>query len=250
MTRYAIRFAVLGLSGAAALAALVAAGLAADAPVARAPAQSIAVKRAAELRDRLAMPVTVEFETGDLKDALAFLTERYNVPIHIDSAAFEADLSMLDVDRMQVKLQKVVGISLRTVLRLLVAQVQGDFRIMNEMLLVVPHTRMLPEVLFKEAVNASFEKQPLTEALQEISALTGVSVVVDVSAGDNVRVPVTAILTDAPLQTAVRILANMADLKVVPMDNVLYVTTTDKAQQLDEEKDRCRAAMPKVGAKE
>jgi hypothetical protein len=217
--------------------------------VAGPPAQNVAIKRAAELREKLAMPVTVEFETGPLKDALGFLTERYNVPIVVDTAAFETDLSMVDVEQMHVKLAKVVGISLRTVLRRLLAQVQGDLQIPGEMLLVVPNTRMSPESLFKHAVDASFEKQPLAEALQELAALTGVSVVLDVSAGDKIKAPVTAIFTDVPVQTAVKILASMADLKMVPLDNVLYVTTKQKAQELEED-DRRRPEMPKVGLKD
>jgi hypothetical protein len=43
---------------------------------------------------------------------------------------------------------------------------------------------------------------------------------------------VTATLNSVPIETAVLILADMADLRLVVLDNVLFVTTKENAEQL------------------
>jgi hypothetical protein len=47
-------------------------------------------------------------------------------------------------------------------------------------------------------------------------------------------------LTNVPLDTAVQLLADMAELKVVHRDNVLYVTTPEHAAKLEKDYGRGR----------
>ena len=68
-------------------------------------------------------------------------------------------------------------------------------------------------------VNVELDKCPLHEALQQLSDLSGISVVVDGRAGDNAKTGVTATLNNVPIDTAVLILADMADLRPVALDN-------------------------------
>src|SRR5262249_9215543 len=78
----------------------------------------------------------------------------------------------------------------------------------------------------RRTVCATFVKRPLGEALQELSDLTGISVVVDARVEDKLKLPVTATLKEKTnLMAAVRFLADMADLKVVAVENALYVTS-------------------------
>jgi hypothetical protein len=69
----------------------------------------------------------------------------------------------------------------------------------------------------------------LAEALQQLATTTGYSIVVDGRAADKGKTPVSATLTNVPVDTAVRVLADMADLKPVQVDNVFYVTTPENA---------------------
>jgi hypothetical protein len=89
-------------------------------------------------------------------------------------------------------------------------------------------------------VTADFAKQPLEDALKELSKVTGYNIVLDARAGDKARAQMTADLVDVPLDTAVRILADMADLKAVLLDNVLYVTAKENAENLQSEYRQCR----------
>jgi hypothetical protein len=86
------------------------------------------------------------------------------------------------------------------------------------------------------AVSCDFDREPLTEALRQLSESTGISVAVDPRALDQGRKTVSVELNDVPLDTAVGLLASMADLRAVSLDNLLYVTTRDKARELEKEK--------------
>ena len=63
--------------------------------------------------------------------------------------------------------------------------------------------------------------------------MTGVSVVLDRRVHGEPRLNAT--LNNVPLDTAVRLLADMSDLDVVAMDSVLYVTNKPNAEKLQRE---------------
>ena len=98
-----------------------------------------------QIRDKLTQPVTLEFESGPLKDAIGYLIERYNIPIIIDAEAFRNDVGINDIENQTVKLSKVAGVSLGTVLRLLLAQVQGTYMIRREFIEVTTGQRQAAE---------------------------------------------------------------------------------------------------------
>ncbi len=81
-------------------------------------------------------------------------------------------------------------------------------------------------------VNVAFDKKPLSEALKELARQSGMNVVLDPRAADKAKVAVTARLLNTPLDTAVRLLADMADLKPYAVDNLYFVTTPDNADRL------------------
>jgi hypothetical protein len=197
-------------------------------------------KRVQELSDKLNLPVTVELEPGPLKEALGYLQERYNVPFVVDEEAFK-EQEIADVKGQVVKLDKVVDIKLRTVLDLLLKQVEGGILEKDGLVWVLPRKRLTPEVLLRSPVSATFRNAPLGQALEELSDQTGVSVVIDAHVRDVVaQALVTAKLNQVPLDTAVRVLTDTADLKPVLMDNLIYVTSPSHAPHLQTEK------MPKA----
>jgi hypothetical protein len=87
---------------------------------------------------------------------------------------------------------------------------------------------------FLPLVNASFEKRPLEDALKDLAEASDFNIVLDTRAGEKARTAVSARFTNAPLDTAVRLLADMAELEPFAQDNVLYVTTRDNAARLEE----------------
>jgi hypothetical protein len=113
---------------------------------------------------------------------------------------------------------------------------------------------------FLPLVHATFDKKPLDQALKELadaSATPGFNIVLDSRAADKAReTQVTARLLNTPLDTAVRLLADMAELRPVLLDNVVYVTTRENAAYLNARLAKERGegsedtlAVPRVGTK-
>jgi hypothetical protein len=91
--------------------------------------------------------------------------------------------------------------------------------------------------LLGQRIVAAFDRRPLGEALDELSARTGVSVTVDARASEKLKQPVTAAFgNDVTLEAALRMLADMADLRVVLMEEGVYVTSIANARELERER--------------
>jgi hypothetical protein len=242
MVRPVLRNCLLVTLGVLAWAGAHAAGGADVNPVRQAPPPLLS-KRAQELSDKLNQPVTVEFDAGPLKDALGFLQDRYNLPLIVDEEAFKRFSEMPDIQGQQVKLQKAVNIKLRTVLELLLQQLEGGILEKDGIVWVLPQKRLTPKVLLRGLVSASFRNVPLGQALEELSDQAGVSVVIDGRVADQVsKALVIAKLNQVPLDTAVRVLTDSAELKSVVLDNLIYVTSSSHAPHLLHDKARMAPA--------
>ncbi len=225
---------------------------------------------AKKLRKKLAAPITLEKgidANTAFKDAIEFLVDRFEVPIIVDTAAFTADhkevakgdedTSQYSVEDAPIRLPRMIGVKLGTVLRLLTAQVNGTYQVRSDYIEITTVPRTQPSEWTGEKrrlatkIDAEFDKRPLDEALRELADLSGINVVLDVRLGDIAKSPVTATLTSVPVDTAVRLLADMAELKSVALDNVLYVTNKGNADELQAELDKAKiktappAPMPK-----
>ena len=80
-----------------------------------------------------------------------------------------------------------------------------------------------------------FEETPLAKILPRLAETSGYNVMADPKAGEKLQTKITVQLNNVPVDTAVRLLANMAGLSVVRLDNVFYVTTAENAKHLREE---------------
>jgi len=211
-------------------------------------AKIVAGSRARQWRERLDQPITIEFEPNTpLREALSHLAERYKMTVLVDTDAFKVDQNQPDVENQPVRLPKVVDVRLLTALRAIFQQVGADFFTKDDVLTVVPRSYIESGRVFKHPVDVSFSKRPLAEALAELSDLSGLSVVLDPRGQADPSLAVTADFRNVPARDAVRVLANMAGMKSIVMDNLLYVTSAKNADQLTKEKEQERERMPATG---
>jgi hypothetical protein len=208
---------------------------------------------AASFRKKLAERVTLDTGLGpnaQLRDALEFFAERYDISILVQDEAFQA-IGVPAPGDSAVQLPKMTNVPLRQVLHMLLSQIRGDehrgtFLIREDHIEVTTTRHANPVLWIGQArqgvpvVSCDFEREPLAEALRQLSESTGISVVLD-PRSDKARKTVSAALDNVPLDTAVGLLADMADLKAVSLDNVLYVTSRENAKELEVEKEK-RAA--------
>jgi hypothetical protein len=90
-------------------------------------------------------------------------------------------------------------------------------------------------------LHIDLKDRPLTEALEAMAERADWNIVLDRGIGkEKEKTTITARLRNTPLDTAVRLAAATAGLTVVEMDNVLFVTTRDRAPALRAEHGRGR----------
>ncbi len=94
---------------------------------------------------------------------------------------------------------------------------------------------------FLPIVHAVLDRRPLDEALKELADQSGYNVVLDTATAEKGKTPMTVKMYNVPLDTAVRLLASMAGLRLVQLDNVLFITTREGAEALEKDRPRKHA---------
>lgn len=223
-----------------------------------------AASRASQICTSLARPISTEHEIPQgtpLVEALDFVKGNAAVTFLVNSDAFKNDLQIGEPESQPVRLPKLTQIRLDTALRLLLRQANAAYLVRADHIEITTPQRVAAEVWgtinpdaanpantegisvrqrpMLQLVNQVFEKTPLDEALRELSESNGVSIVADERrAGENLKFPVTGTLLNVPLDTAVRLLANQAELEVALFDNTLTVTTAENALTLQEQQEK------------
>jgi hypothetical protein len=232
--------------------------------------------RGKALRARLNQPITLENgidANTPLKDALDFIGDQAKVQFLIDNNAFAA-IGIQKVEEQPVQLPKLKDVSLARVLRLLLGQVKGDtysgdWLVRPDCIEITTSYHVLVEALGEEpgmflvpganpsqptgsprilhVVHADIERQPLVEALQELAEPAGINVIVDPRVGGKGKTPVTATFSNVMVDTAVEVLADLADLKAVQVDRLFYLTTRENAKAFEAGRKPKRIELPGMG---
>src|SRR5262249_13800110 len=74
--------------------------------------------------------------------------------------------------------------------------------------------------------------QQMVQAIKKLAAETGTNLLIDTRVMKEAQTAVTLQLEDVPLETAVRLMAEMVGLKPVRVGNVLFVTSKATAQEM------------------
>jgi len=169
------------------------------------------------LRDRLAAN---DKELNIFVDALAFQQENpdaqgiYDTTVRFDPIPKKQKLGMI--------LRQALG---------RVPTNNATFLLRGGVIEITTFDRAKPENLLGFPITARFNKRPLDEAIDELSDLSGATIVIDSRVGDKAKTPVSASFKNTiTLDSAVRLLAEMADLQAEVRDNVLFITGKRKEE--------------------
>lgn len=189
-----------------------------------------------------------------IDDVFRYLERAYDVPFVINEKAFQnAQVEDVLNTRLGKELPKANNISLQVLLRKLLDRIPAEggatWVVRNGYVEITTVAAQRAEFFpnrpngpFPPLVNAEFEKRPLDAALKKLATDTDTNIVIDSRVGDKAKTPVTERLLNMPLDTAVLLLADMADLKSVRLDADYYVTTKENAEALRKEQEKRRAA--------
>jgi hypothetical protein len=224
--------------------ALTALPLVAGAPVAYAQdtvAQAENRKILITLQDRMELkdfqePMTLREFLGRLYDLMG--RRGKELPIIVDSGIFRAvNPDAEDVNDTPVQFDKFPkSMTIASALSIAVEKIkaaEGVFLVRNGQVEITTRSHAARGVFLNQKVMATFHSTPFNKAIEELAEATAVSIVIDNRTKDAIKAPITAqFRNDVALQDAVRMLAEMADLKLVHLPTGLFVTTPDHAQKV------------------
>jgi hypothetical protein len=98
---------------------------------------------------------------------------------------------------------------------------------------------------FLPVVHVVLKHRDLQQALKDLALQADYNILIDSSIGEEKNPPVSAELYNVSLDNAVRLLARMAGLAVAHQENVLFVTTPEKAAQLQKEQPQPKTRDPR-----
>jgi RNA polymerase sigma factor (sigma-70 family) len=205
----------------------------------------------AALVAKLTGPASIDkpIDAQPLKDVLEFLGGRFGVTFIVDIQAFDR-IGKKTVEDEQVRLPRMPGVTLDTILRHLLAQVQGAILVRHNHLEVTSYDQSVLEsrngvqISFpweeQPLVNVVCEEHPLDKILTNLSRQSGRNVILDSRVKDRDRLTATVTLLNTPLDTAARVIAETLNLKTVSIDNVIFVTSREHAAELIAEEKELR----------
>jgi hypothetical protein len=192
----------------------------------------------------------LEVASGNFADSMKFgellaslretmTTAGKEVLFVVDDEAFKDEASDANALEAEIRLKNLPAkTTVMHMLRQAVKQlpVKSAFVVRAGKVEIVPLARTSKEYMLNQTFHVDFSERKLDTALEELSELTGVSIVMDARAKQKAATAVTARFhDDVALQDAVRMLTDMAELKIVYLVTGMYVTTPEHAKEMQKE---------------
>jgi len=183
-------------------------------------------------------------EPMKLREFLELLSKQMlkgrEMTIVIDDEAYREELpDIQDIAEVDVRVR---GLSAKTTVLHVLRQALKQLPAKSALIVragrvdIVPAARTSKEWMLNQTFNVDFKDRPLEAALEELSELTGVSIVMDARAKEKAKSAVSArFRDDVALQDAVRMLTDMAELKIVYLVTGMFITTPEHAQTMQKE---------------
>ena len=196
-----------------------------------------------KLHKNLDKTISIKIEKQPLNLALDMLHAKSNVNFVLDGLTIQQQLGFtpdmpptpVDVDLKDVKV--------RTALRTILAPYGLSYAPIGDTVVVTTEDVAMVRQM-RQRVNVDLNRVELARALRQLARDTAANVIVDTRAEKDAQAQVTMQLEDVPLETAVRLLSEMAGLKPVRVGNVLFVTKKEIANELRNDPDLVQPAQP------
>ena len=200
-----------------------------------APDKEAPISPVEKLRTELDKPITLKIAKQSLTAAVEMLHKQTKINFVLDTGViqqfgFTPDQppSPVDVDLKDVKV--------RTALRSILSPYNLSFAPIGDTV-VITSEEMAMFRQMRQRVSVDLDKTPFTDALKQISRQTGANLILDTRVEKEAAAKVSLQMEDVPLETAVRLLAEMAGLKPVKVGNVLFVTNKANANEMRNDPD-------------
>jgi hypothetical protein len=171
---------------------------------------------------------SVEIIDQPLELAVAQVHEQTKVNFVLDRLTIQQ--MSIDPSSAAVNL-RLQNVKWKTALRTLLGQYNLSYAIVGETVIITSEEQAMLRQM-RQRVSVDLDRVQMGAALKQLAKDTSTNLIVDARALKEAQTPVTLQLEDVPLETAVRLVAEMAGLKPVRVGNVLFVTTKANAAEM------------------
>jgi hypothetical protein len=186
------------------------------------------------IRKALDQPIVLDFQGASIQEALQHLREKTGIEFNLDQMALALmGININDNGGEPIALKSSGG-KLSGALRKLLGRNQLAYVIFEDSILITS-TELATLRQMKQRVSLDVDEVPLAKALRDLARNYAFNLVIDPKIAKDSNRPVSLTLDGANLETSVRLLAEMAGLKAVRMDNVLFITNEQRADKIRKE---------------
>ncbi|QEL14878.1 hypothetical protein [Limnoglobus roseus] len=194
-----------------------------------APVKDSAPTPGAKLRQALDETGDVVFEGKTLAEVAAFFKNKVKAEVRYDTAAMMG----LGIDpNAPTFAVKVRDGKIRDGLKAVLSPANLSYGVVGGAIFIGPEETVIQQQM-RQRVNLDGEATTLSALLKSLADESGANVVLDPRIEENAKKAAIKLkLTDVPLETAVRLTAEVAGFGTVRMNNVLFVTSEERAERL------------------
>jgi hypothetical protein len=192
---------------------------------------------AAQIRAALNKKASLDFESTSLAEAVAHLRAKTKIPFTLDTPLVN-NLGLIDGGNNNLQAPTFVlkgsNVSVRAALRKMLEPYNLGFAIVGDSVYISTEEQAAYRQ-FTQRVNVDAQATPLTRVLQQLADETGVNVLIDQRVEKQAERAISAQFDDVPVDSAVRLVSEVANLKAMQVDNVLLITTPENAAKIRQE---------------
>jgi hypothetical protein len=186
---------------------------------------------AEKVKKALDQTTEINLENATLETAINQLAEAAKVNLVVDRWTLQN--MGFDPNQLPVNL-KLKDAKIRTALHAILNPYNLGYAVVGDTVVITTEDLAIHRQM-KQRVSVDYENVQLGTALKKLAKETGTSIVLDGRSAKEAETAVTLQLDDVPLETAVRLAAEMGGLKPVRVGNVLFVTSKANAKEIKAE---------------
>ena len=196
-----------------------------------------------KLRADLDKTISIKIDKQPLSIAVNMLHEKTRINFVLDSVTIQQQLGFTpDMPNAPVDVE-FKDAKVRSVLRAILSPYNLSYAPVGDAIVITTEDMAMFRQMHQR-INVDCTRVEFTTALRQLAKDTATNLILDSRAEKEASAKVTLQLEDVPLDTAVRLLAEMAGLKPVRVGNVLFVTKKDIANELRGDPDLVQPAQP------
>jgi type II secretory pathway component GspD/PulD (secretin) len=193
-----------------------------------APSSPAAIKKALDQK------ITLDFQTQDLNEAIEHLHQKTKIHFVVDNRfLFLNGGPIPGAPGTQINL-KIDNGKIKTALQGILTQFQLTYVILGNSVFITSPDFAIHQQM-SQRVTVDVTGVPLDTVIKQLAEDTAVNLVMDPRQTDKAKTRVTLELEDVTLETAVRLLTEIAGLNSARVGNVLFITSDERAEKLRKE---------------